>query len=110
MKNKLTTKHRIETVPNFRKFNVSILGPTNYLGARVKITEPKRYYDDKTFSVTLSYDYEIGNICNQALQYLIKKGFNPVARCMEYKCYTILCDNWGKDYINLKTSKNAKDY
>ena len=110
MKNKLTTKHRIETVPNFRKFNVSILGPTNYLGARVKITEPKRYYDDKTFSVTLSYDYEIGNICNQALQYLIKKGFNPVARCMEYKCYTILCDNWGKDYINLKTGKNAKDY
>ena len=110
MRNKLTTKHRIETVPNFRKFNVSILGPTNHLGARVKITEPKSYYDDKTFSVTLSYDYEIGNILNQALQYLIKKGFNPVARCMEYKCYTILCDNWGEDYINLKTGKNAKDY
>jgi hypothetical protein len=109
MRDKLITKHRIETIPNYRKFNVYILGPTNHLGTRVKITEPKRYYNDETSSVILPYDYEIGNIANQALQYLIKKGFNPVARCSEYKCYTILCDNWGKDYINLKTSKNEND-
>jgi hypothetical protein len=96
-----------EEIPNYRKFNVSIVPPTNFRGTRVKISEPKRYYDDKTVTIFLSYDYEIGNILNQALKYLIKLGFKPIARCSEFKCYTILCDNWApNNYIKLKKQTN----
>ncbi len=92
----------IHEIENYRKFNISYLSPTNYLGARVKISEPKRFYNDKTVSVTLSYCYKTGDIAKQALNYLLKLGFKPVARCSEHKYYTILCDNWADEFINLK--------
>ena len=92
----------IHEIENYRKFNISYLSPTNYLGARVKISEPKRYCNDKTVSVTLSYCYKTGDIAKQALNHLLKLGFKPVARCSEHKYYTILCDNWADDFINLK--------
>tara|TARA_R110000851_G_scaffold304247_1_gene462045 strand:+ start:888 stop:1202 length:315 start_codon:yes stop_codon:yes gene_type:complete len=91
----------IHEINNYRKFNISVLPPTNEKGTRVKITEPKRYNNDKNQSVILSYDYEIGNIGQQGLNYLIEKGFKPIARCSEYKYYTILCDNWAEDFIEL---------
>jgi hypothetical protein len=92
---------KIHEIENYRKFNVSILRPTNERGTRVKITEPKRYNNAKTRTVILSYDYETGDIGQQALNYLIEKGFKPIARCSEYKYYTILCDNWAEDFIEL---------
>ena len=92
---------KIHEINNYRKFNISYLSPTNSRGARVKISEPKRYNDDKTKSIILSYDYAIGEIGQQALNYLIEKGFKPVARCSEYGCYTILCDNWASEFIEL---------
>lgn len=92
----------IHEIQNYRKFNISYLGPTDYRGARVKISEPKRYNDDKTVSVTLSYCYKTGDIAQQSLNYLLSLGFKPVARCSEYKYYTILCDNWADEFITLK--------
>ena len=92
----------IQEIQNYRKFNISYLSPTDYRGARVKISEPKRYNNDKTVSVILSYCYETGDIAKQALDYLLDLGFNPVARCSEYKYYTILCDNWANEFITLK--------
>jgi len=92
---------QIHEINNYRKFNIKYLGPTNYLGSRIKITEPARYNDDKARSIYLSYDYQIGEMGQQALNYLIDKGFKPVARCSEFNCYTILCDNWGEDFIEL---------
>ena len=62
----------IHEINNYRKFNISVLPPTNERGTRVKITEPKRYNTDKNQSVILSYDYEIGNIGQQGLNYLIE--------------------------------------
>jgi hypothetical protein len=90
---------QIHEVNNYRKFNIKYLGPTTHRGARVKITEPARYNDDTDKSVTLSSN---GNDCGQqGLEYLISKGFKPVARCSEFSCYTILCDNWGENFIEL---------
>ena len=91
----------IHNIENHRKFNISFLSPTNHRGARVKISEPKRYNDDKAKSVVLSYCYKTGDIAQQGLNYLIEKGFKPVSRCSEYKFYTILCDNWAEDFIKL---------
>ena len=92
---------QIHEINNYRKFNIKYLGPTNFRGSRIKITEPARYNDDKAKSITLSYDYQIGEMGQQALNYLIDKGFKPVARCSEFNCYTILCDNWGENFIEL---------
>tara|TARA_R110000824_G_scaffold149864_2_gene320285 strand:+ start:90 stop:413 length:324 start_codon:yes stop_codon:yes gene_type:complete len=99
-------KTEIHEIENYRKFNISILHPTNTRGTRVKITEPKRYNNDKTQTVILSYDYEIGDIGQQGLNYLIEKGFKPIARCSEHKFYTILCDNWAEDFIELNGEQN----
>ena len=92
-------------LPNYRQFKVTFVGPTNHRGARVKISEPKRFVDGKNVSVILSYDYEIGDIQQQALNHLIQKGFNPVCRTSETSCYSILCDNWGSEFIELKEAK-----
>ena len=91
----------IHEISNYRKFNIKYMGPTNHRGSKIKITEKARYNDYKSKSVTLSYDYEIGNDGQQGLDYLISKGFKPVARCSEYGFCTILCDNWGENFIEL---------
>ncbi len=89
----------IHKVKNYRKFNIKYLNETNHRMARIKIYEPKRYNDDKLKSVILSSDgHDFGQ---QGLNYLISKGFKPVARCSEYGVYTILCDNWGENFIEL---------
>ena len=93
---------KIHKINNYRKFNISHLGATNHRGARVKISEPKRFNTDETKSIYLSYSYGVGDIAQQGLDYLIKLGFKPIARCSEYKFYTILCDSWGEDFIELK--------
>ena len=88
-------------LPNYRQFKVTFLSPTNSRGARVKITEPKRFTDGKTISVTLSYDYAIGDIEQQAVSHLDDLGFTLVARCSDANSHTILCNNWGLDFIEL---------
>ena len=89
-------------LPNYRQFKITYLPPTNYRGSRIKITEPKRFVDGKTISVTLSYDFAIGDIEQQGLNYLIEKGFKPICRTSETDFYTILCNNWGNEFIELK--------
>lgn len=56
-----------ETYPlnNLRGFKVKYLGATDYRGTRVKITDTRH-----SLSVTLSYDYSIGDILKQAIKYL----------------------------------------
>jgi len=87
-------------LPNYRQFKVTFLSPNNTRGARVKITEPKRQ-TQKTISVVLSYDYAIGDIQQQAINHLDGLGFTLVARCSDKNSYTILCNNWGLDFIEL---------
>jgi hypothetical protein len=89
------------SIPNYRQFKVKYLGATTYRGARVKIYEPKRYNDDKEKSVVLSYDYEIGDILEQAIIWLTEKGFKIISRSSEYENYILLVDNWGDNFQEL---------
>ena len=93
---------KIYEIQNYRKFNIKFVSSTENTGAMVRISETKRYNTDKTRSVKIPYCWETGDIAQQGLEYLIKLGFKPVARCSEYACYTILCDNWADEFIELK--------
>ena len=92
-------------VENLRQIKVKYLAPTNYSGSRIKIYEPKRYYDDKTTSKVYSYDYEIGDVMEQAYQILVNNGFNVVCRASELENYIFLCDNWADEFIKIKDLK-----
>tara|TARA_R100001015_G_C4507837_1_gene80413 strand:- start:279 stop:569 length:291 start_codon:yes stop_codon:yes gene_type:complete len=92
----------VREIQNYRQFKVKYLGATNHRGSRVKIYEPKRYNDDKEQSVTLSYDYAVGDICQQAINWLTENGFPKiVARCSEFENYILLVDSWGEEYKTL---------
>lgn len=91
----------VHEIPNYRQFKVKTLPATDTRGTRVQITETRRYNDQKTRFVTLSYDYEIGDIQEQALRYLQDRGFNIVARASELDHYLLLADNWGENYLEL---------
>lgn len=84
-------------LPNYRQITITFMGPTNTLGARVKIQD--KYQHDE---VVLSYDYAIGSIAEQGMQYLLSKGFNPVCRCSTDTEDIILCNNWGSEFVELK--------
>jgi len=58
---------------NLHLIAVKYLGPTNSRGSRIKL-ESKRFKQ----SITLSYDYRVGNGVNQAMEYLEQKGFRIV--------------------------------
>lgn len=89
-------------IPNLRVFKVKYIAPTNTRGSRVEIRETKRFNGQKDDKVTLSYDYQIGDVLEQALQYLDSKGFEIVARGSEYNHYYVLADSWGEDFKDLK--------
>ena len=56
-------------------------------------------------SVYLSYDYEISDVAKQALEFLINKGFNVVARASNANEYLFMVNNWNDDYLTLKGDK-----
>ena len=55
---------------NLHLIEARFLGPTNFKGARVKLIS---YVFNE--SITLNYDYEIGNIRDQASNWLRDHGF-----------------------------------
>lgn len=98
-------KNLTNSIPNLRVFKVKYISPTNARGSRVEIKETKRYSDQKDDKVTLSYDYQIGDVLEQALQYLDGKGFEIVARGSEYSHYYVLVNSWGENFKDLKGNK-----
>lgn len=92
----------MEAIQNMRAIRIKFLAPTNYKGSRIKITEQRFDFVD---SITLSYDYQIGNGTNQAIGYLQKRGINLVGKA-EVKNETILfSDSWQRgenDFITIK--------
>lgn len=95
-------KNEIHQIPNLRQFVISFVGRTDHRGPRVKIMEPARFNGGKNVSVILSYDYAIGNMEQQGLDHLNSLGMRAVSRCSTKETCTILCDNWGLDFINLE--------
>lgn len=61
-------------IMRLRVFEVKYIGPSSTRGSRIKITDLWRGE-----SVTLSYDHSFNRMSEQAMFYLIGKGFNIVA-------------------------------
>ena len=102
----MTTKtpvQELNDVSNYRQIKVKYLGATNTRGSRICIYEPKRYNNDTTQRVYLSYNYALGCIQRQTYNYLIDKGFNIVAKASELENYIFLADNWADEFRELKT-------
>ena len=93
----------LNNIPNLRQIKVKYISPTNFRGSRVCIYEPKRYNNDKTKRVYLSYDYAIGNIQEQAYKYLLEKGFNVISRASEFENYILFVNNWAEDFKEIDT-------
>ena len=89
-------------VKNMRAIRVKYLAPTNHKGSRIKLTEQMYQTAD---TVTLSYDYAIGNGTEQAIQYLQNKGINLLGKS-DIQGETILfSDSWqtgDNDFITIK--------
>tara|TARA_R110002020_G_C16118153_1_gene760116 strand:+ start:28 stop:330 length:303 start_codon:yes stop_codon:yes gene_type:complete len=86
-----------------RALTVKFLAPTNYRGARISITEKKRYSQHKTNKITLSYDYEIGNVLDQALNFLDEKYEGAVSGYSGLKDEYIILMDWYANGINKLT-------
>ncbi len=91
--------------PNYRMIKVCHVPATNTMESRIKIFETNRYNDTKTESKMFGYDYEIGDVQEQAFTILQRNGFNPVCRASEAGYYVILCNNWGEDFKSVKDLK-----
>ena len=89
-------------VENMRAIRVKYLPPTNHKGSRIKLIEQMYQTTD---TVTLSYDYAIGNGTEQAIKHLQSKGINLIGKS-DIKGETVLfSDSWqkgGNDFITIK--------
>lgn len=75
--------------------------------AKMIISEPKRYREDKPQKKSFSYCYSTGCIMEQAYKILVSNGWNVIVRSSDFNKYTFLCDNWADDFLeinNLKTT------
>lgn len=90
---------------NTRVIKVRFLGPTDTRGSRVKLIE-QRY--NITDSVTLSYDYRIANVLEQAVQYLKNIGINVLGYGSDNDNYYVFSDSWAfnNDFININHKNN----
>lgn len=98
--------------PQLRAFKVKFLGPTNHKGARITITEPSATrFDSIRSRRTFSYDYAIGDVLKQGIEELFCMGFNVqgYAQTESGDTYTILCDNWGEEWLDLNGSKEYQE-
>lgn len=90
-------------IPNYRQIKVKYMQPTDRMGARISICEPKRFNDFKTKRVYIPMKYSEDDMLTQALKYLESIGLgNIVARCHDNDTTTFLVDSWGEDFVELK--------
>lgn len=79
------------TLNHLRAFNVKCLPTTNFKGTRVLINDLRHKK-----RIILSYDYEIGNIKNQAFKFLNDLGIKVNSFYYNEKdySYTLLTENF----------------
>ena len=90
------------SIKNTRAIEVKFLGPTNYRGARIKLTDN---YNDKKESTIFSYCYKIGNVLQQAVNILESNGAKIVCRASTKHSYILNIDNWSNEFININKLK-----
>jgi len=74
-----------------RAFDVRFMGPTNTLGARIRIRDLRR--DDK---VVIPYDHACGDVLEQGVRYLKSIDIEPDVILLADKldCYVIGSENF----------------
>jgi hypothetical protein len=90
-------------IKNTRAIEITFLGPTNYRGSRIKLTDN---YTGKKVSKIFSYCYKTGNVLQQAINILQFNGANIVCRASNKDNYIINIENWGNEFININNLKN----
>lgn len=65
-------------------------GPTNHEGARIVLNY--KNYNIDFHRVTISYDYQTGNIYTQVYQYLLFRNIKPIGAISEGNKYTFIID------------------
>ena len=68
-------------IKHYRGIKVRFLGPTNFKGLRICLTD-KRMKKKKI----INYTYNGGSILDQAINYLINRGFSVVGTCELKNC------------------------
>ena len=77
---------------------VKYVSPTNTRGSRISLKDER--FNTK---ITLSYDYEIGNVMTQAMKYLESNGYEIVCYGSNANnTYTIMCDSIDNSFKNIK--------
>jgi hypothetical protein len=78
---------------------VKYVSPTNTRGTRVQLKDTR--FNTK---ITLSYDYEIGNVMIQAIKHLENNGYNIVCYSNNRvnDTYTIMVDSIDNTFKNIK--------
>ena len=75
---------------NTRILNFKYLGPTNFKGSRVKITD-KRFQRSKT----VTFDYRFTNAVEVAVDYLLSRGWDVVGTNSDVG--VIIMGSWDSD-------------
>lgn len=88
------------TVKNLRIFKVKFVSREG--NGFIEIKEGKFYQMQKQHRILLPYDYDVNDVQNQAIKYLISKGFQVVGRGSEINHYYVIVDNFGAGFMNLK--------
>lgn len=76
---------------HMKVYQVKFLGPTNFRGSRIKITDGRTGK-----SVTLNRNYSYNSIMDQAIDYLKEQGVNVVGSAHTDKMDILLSDNFNK--------------
>ncbi len=86
------------TIDHVQSFEVKYLGATDYKCSRVKIKDMRF-----NSSVTLSFDYSIGNVITQAAEYLKAAGYEITGYSANYNdTYFITAAAMDHSFKNIK--------
>ena len=80
---------------------------TKKIVENLSITDQYNLWDnltpaDKDYMMYSPTPLGYNTISEQAFEYLTRIGFNVVSRASEFENYIFFCDNWGKEFIDLK--------
>ena len=73
-------------VPAYDEIEIRCFNPTPKLGSRVKLT----YEVGKKRTITVPYDFEVGDYITQALAILIAAGVQPTCTVHRYKYVSVI--------------------
>lgn len=79
----------MNNLQNFHVLKIYYIGPTDYLGSRVKI-KSERF----KCSVTIDYDHRYNGICDIAQNWLQGKGFDLIGKAEGKDCYYIISNTF----------------